>query len=1447
MDDKTFNEMIEIVKNRFNQLRTDVIGGKITSDEYYTMLGQFEEEFYKKYPAIDENLSDEQNEKLQNLEEINLSDEMIESARKNGTLHELIKISDESNEDLLNKHKISIIDIIQSKLDLSDEYNFRRLCYLLRNQNITLNENEKSYINKLFDNPSFCSDFYYSILFEDDRSESFIENNFNFILEHIDKIDPEKRSNLDYIIDRSDKVLSQISVDKLPVLFERLNYLNRKKVGKYLIDKDINYIFSIPIESSYIPGEKEILQYAVNKGLTLTEDTVKKLDKRYFEANDKSGIELINLAIDTDSNNILLLSPISEWVSHNEKGDLILKENFSLDGHRKYFKNEPMRKLAIDADFNNIFNIPDNNKALKYAISKGFKLTEENCRKLSKEYFSDLEIAKLAIDTDLDNIFNIPSNNKALKYAIKEKGFKLTRKNCRNLSKEYFSDLEIAKLAIDTDLNNIFVIPSINNSKILKYAIKEKGFKLTRENYKKIYWLNGRKHFKDSEVFKLAIDTDLDNIFDFPVNNKLLKYAISKGLKLTRENCGKLSNRYFENFEIAKLAIDTDLNNIFDIPSIDNSKMLKYAIKEKGFKLTRENYEKIYRVNYIEHFKDPEILKLAIDADLDNIFIIPVDTELLKYAISKGFVLTGDFLKSQNIADTCFEDPEFIKVVIDTFKYDYDNLIYYCNNDLFMYTLYCLQDKNVTSSSSDIDELINECLTKSKDFLDKYKEAMSFYQGNKKEFFFNEQYFRYFLSFNNVNVDDFIQYCFGDSYHFMNGMLKYNTSESIRSFKKFLDYYRKQINTKDTNPVSELNAFMNCLKGYDHYKEFCDSLIASNTKLTEDNLYEINVLFNYNSLLDESLRPKSIDDLTNFSRKIFDSNIEQFFTYDDINMKKNMFCRTILNADLGKINGWLQTYGDTLYLTQLQFENKNDIYLCRYIEEMKRYTTLFEFVLGLDDELTMNNIMNEIANNENKKETVLKWSKYFSNYEERINKMYAKETLRNLTDINNITASCLENMLDKESTSKNGVNVYDFSNKNYGLLAHVKSYSEDIDDLATGRSSINQSFICLSAVSYINQRYYKANTSDIIFGYSYLPEENFIMSSTSNMGSNNSIQKYSSKVADTSRSQRGFKDTSRAPEGHNSEFLCYRGGLKPSCIILLNGREPTAKETEIAEKYNLYFVKTQENNKIMVNAPEKIEYKDDYLKDEYDMTVSDISEFKKIMGVRENKRKICIFTDSHGLFEPTAAILEDARKNGATEFYSLGDNVGTGSNPEDVLDLLDIYGVKSVKGNHEMYVIDGVEGFKGHLSEGQVREAKEDSDWTRNKLSKEQIEKIKRYPDSLVIEVAGKKMLLCHHLEDYNTRERLYNPDDYEAVFQGHEHFEKNNSNIYTIRGAGIGYSSDSDSDDLGKAKYIEITEKENGEYSICVKEVPFYVENTRRDLIEEDGPGRDKMTRWLR
>lgn len=73
-------------------------------------------------------------------------------------------------------------------------------------------------------------------------------------------------------------------------------------------------------------------------------------------------------------------------------------------------------------------------------------------------------------------------------------------------------------------------------------------------------------------------------------------------------------------------------------------------------------------------------------------------------------------------------------------------------------------------------------------------------------------------------------------------------------------------------------------------------------------------------------------------------------------------------------------------------------------------------------------------------------------------------------------------------------------------------------------------------------------------------------------------------------------------------------------------------------------------------------------------------EFKNKVISTKNKDKITILTDAHGLFEPTLTILEDIRKKWITKIYSLGDNIGTGSNPSEVINL-DYYGVKSIKGN----------------------------------------------------------------------------------------------------------------------------------------------------------------------
>ncbi len=125
-------------------------------------------------------------------------------------------------------------------------------------------------------------------------------------------------------------------------------------------------------------------------------------------------------------------------------------------------------------------------------------------------------------------------------------------------------------------------------------------------------------------------------------------------------------------------------------------------------------------------------------------------------------------------------------------------------------------------------------------------------------------------------------------------------------------------------------------------------------------------------------------------------------------------------------------------------------------------------------------------------------------------------------------------------------------------------------------------------------------------------------------------------------------------------------------------------------------------------------------------------------------RKIAIFTDAHALLEPTQAALEDIQKRGITEIYSLGDNIGLGPNPKEVIDLLEEYGVKSVAGNSEEYVLLGTEPFRSYFHATKQKSYL----WTLSKLNEEQIGVISAYPKSIELLIGGKHLALCHFAND---------------------------------------------------------------------------------------------------
>lgn len=125
------------------------------------------------------------------------------------------------------------------------------------------------------------------------------------------------------------------------------------------------------------------------------------------------------------------------------------------------------------------------------------------------------------------------------------------------------------------------------------------------------------------------------------------------------------------------------------------------------------------------------------------------------------------------------------------------------------------------------------------------------------------------------------------------------------------------------------------------------------------------------------------------------------------------------------------------------------------------------------------------------------------------------------------------------------------------------------------------------------------------------------------------------------------------------------------------------------------------------------------------------------------KRDIAILTDIHGLLEPLEAILDDTKKRGITEVYSLGDNIGLGPNPREVMDLLMDNGVKCIAGNYEEYINLGTEPFR-YLDSTRIA----DVDWTKRKLSPRHIEFLKVMPKFYEIIVGNKKIALCHFAND---------------------------------------------------------------------------------------------------
>ncbi|MGM0646596.1 MAG: metallophosphoesterase family protein [Thermodesulfobacteriota bacterium] len=110
--------------------------------------------------------------------------------------------------------------------------------------------------------------------------------------------------------------------------------------------------------------------------------------------------------------------------------------------------------------------------------------------------------------------------------------------------------------------------------------------------------------------------------------------------------------------------------------------------------------------------------------------------------------------------------------------------------------------------------------------------------------------------------------------------------------------------------------------------------------------------------------------------------------------------------------------------------------------------------------------------------------------------------------------------------------------------------------------------------------------------------------------------------------------------------------------------------------------------------------------------------------------RLALLSDIHANWAALEAVWADLKEHDVNGVYTLGDNVGYGPSPQDVVAFLHTHGVLSIQGNHERGLVASQERawFNPHARQGLEQ--------TRSMMSPEWIQVLAAYPLSRVVENA---------------------------------------------------------------------------------------------------------------
>ena len=1213
-----------------------------------------------------------------------------------------------------------------------------------------------------------------------------------------------------------------------PQLFQIFKYIDKKVITndtflKIVNNKEIlaNILINYDKSDTAFVSlfENYALEYVKEKGsINSLKDILSEENVEYyrFYIADKLKADISNFAKIDD----LLLYTSKE--TDSRPAILYLIKNGKIEDIKRKIEDIKKNNILSEEEINELINfekedfrVITTNLGIEYAKSMYGGMTIELFERLEshnrKKYLHDF----LTFNKDNSKIFEILSLEEIQELLKSQSSHEIFE----SLTSEVFETISPSTLKSFTKND---IISFIKNG----FSFDESTIKLLSNSIG-----------ESDEIFRLLCDNNPKMIFEYLGNNQdLIKEYLDKIENLPSPQQISIKNKLLVGL---LLDISPDYIESLDIKTEINlsDDLVKKYISKKG-----DSVDALIKVPKL--YVDLDRLKSLIDIDENYIFFAPnispqINLENFKYALDKGFSL--DYSTYSKLPSHLLEMEEIFNMAL---KKDKKNILAYEGEKIeFLYLKskmklelekFLKENKNKEDFQFDLhyDAILNS--EEYKKFCENIVTIYnsSYYKFDSSFLVNNYKYVEYALTALEFDIKDYLSSNINSNVDIIKHLVNLCKTNEIRDFKLLLNKFSKDLNN-NMDSYKELNLL---LSNYERYPNICN--IIMNEELTKEEIDKVRYLFLRKGTINEK-KIKTISDLKDVDQMIIDNHKVKFNNARNIKERKEILCELFFDSSYEEMINKINIYGTVEDFELLRKDNKKNLALNNSIDDAITLVSIIEGIRDIQDEEILKGFFKKCISNI---ELVNRFNKIFSKFDEFMRDFYEREIQANLFDVEN---SILSNDI-KKTDLKTGIVTYDLSNTDYIMLAHVCSSNEkNIDDIIEGKYSSEMMTMCLSAVGYLGQEYYgdPSDENNIVLGYTNIPNGNFCMSSRRNMSSNNSLTYGSMEIRDIKdREQRGIREITRT-QGRNNEYLFYRDGLKPTSIILKDGREPTEYEIELAKKHNLFFVKTQTPSKKMESTPEKITKKEETVFGEVISEKSILKEIRQELLSKKDERKIMIFTDSHGLYEPTLALLENARKQGITEIYSLGDNIGTGPNPSETMDLLERYGVQSIKGNHELYLLEGPDKYLEHLNNtGSYKEQKEDSEWLRGRLREDQIEKIAKMPSQREIIVGGKKILLCHSLDDYNKGERLYNPIEYDRVFQGHTHFFNENENVTTVRAAGMGNSAQ---EDLQKAFCLVITEKKDG-YEVESITVDYNYELAKESLLYENPPQAEKLNEWI-